>query len=131
MEKSARTRCLGTTEQLTIQSNDPFVRWMELNTHLISRKTLLNITDPEEREMLKQMLDALGAEIIIPLYASGRIKGWIFIGQRSTGIPFEVGDLEDLTTLADHISTTLEKALQYEETALQKALAETLLHSIL
>jgi polar amino acid transport system substrate-binding protein len=32
--------------------------------------------------------------------------------------------------LADHISTTLEKAFQYEETALQKALAETVLHSI-
>ena len=126
----AGTRCLATTEQLTIQANDPFVRWIELHTHLISRKTLLNITDPEEREMLKQMLDALGAEIIIPLYASGTIKGWIFIGQRSTGIPFEIADLEDLTTLADHISTTLEKALQYEETALQKALAETLLHSI-
>lgn len=126
----AGTRCLATTEQLTVQANDPFVRWMELHTHLISRKTLLNIGDPEEREMLKQKLDAFGAEIIIPLYASGIIKGWIFIGQRSTGIPFEVADLEDLTTLADHISTTLEKALQYEETALQKALAETLLHSI-
>jgi len=126
----AGTRCLSATEQLTVQANDPFVRWMELHTHLISRKTLLNIDDPEEREMLKQMLDALGAEIIIPLYASGMIKGWIFVGQRSTGIPFEVADLEDLTTLADHISTTLEKALQYEETALQKALAETLLHSI-
>jgi nitrogen-specific signal transduction histidine kinase len=126
----AGTRCLAATEQLTVQPNDPFVRWIELHTHLISRKTLLNINDPEEREMLKQMLDALGAEIIIPLYASGMIKGWIFIGQRSTGIPFEVADLEDLTTLADHISTTLEKALQYEATALQKALAETLLHSI-
>lgn len=126
----AGTRCLTPTEQLTVPANDPFVRWMELHTHLISRKTLLNIADPEEREMLKQMLDALGAEIIIPLYASGTIKGWIFVGQRSTGIPFEVADLEDLTTLADHISTTLEKALQYEETALQKALAETLLHSI-
>ena len=126
----AGTRCLAATERLTVQANNPFVRWLELHTHLISRKTLLNIADPEEREMLKQMLDALGAEIIIPLYAAGTIKGWIFVGQRSTGIPFEVADLEDLTTLADHISTTLEKALQYEATALQKALAETLLHSI-
>jgi nitrogen-specific signal transduction histidine kinase len=126
----AGTRCLATTEQLTVQTNHPFVRWIELHTHLISRNTLQNIGDPEEREMLKQMLDALGAEIIIPLYAAGIIKGWIFVGQRSTGIPFEIADLEDLTTLADHISTTLEKALQYEATALQKALAETLLHSI-
>jgi len=126
----AGTRCLTATEKLLVQENDPFIRWMEMNTHLVSRATLQNIPDPEERAMLKRMLDALGAEIIIPLYATGLIKGWIFVGQRSTGIPFDISDLEDLTTLADHISTTLEKALQYEETALQKALAETLLHSI-
>lgn len=126
----AGTRCLAATENLTVSQNHPFVRWLELNTHLISRKTLENILDPQERAMLKQMLDSLGAEIIIPLHASGGIKGWIFIGPRSTGIPFDLTDLEDLIGLADHISTTLEKALQYEKTALQKALAETVLHSI-
>jgi signal transduction histidine kinase len=126
----AGMRCLSATEKLVIATDNPFVRWLEMNTHLVSRKTLENRTDPQERAMLKQMLDSLGAEIIIPLYATGRIKGWIFVGQRATGIPFELEDLEDLTGLADHISTTLEKALQYEETALQKALAETLLHSI-
>jgi polar amino acid transport system substrate-binding protein len=72
----------------------------------------------------------MGAEIILPLHAAGPLLGWIFVGQRATGIPFERHDLEDLADLADHISTTLEKALQYKETALQKALAETLLHSI-
>jgi len=126
----AGTRCLAATETMTISPDHPFVRWLELNTHLISRKTLENIYTPEERAMLKQMLDALGAEIITPIYAAGRIKGWIFVGRRSTGIPFDIADLEDLTGLADHISTTLEKAFQYEETALQKALAETVLHTI-
>jgi nitrogen-specific signal transduction histidine kinase len=126
----AGMRCLQATETLALHETDPFVRWLEMNTHLVSRKTLETILDPEERAMLKQMLDSLGAEIIIPLYATNRIQGWIFVGQRTTGIPFDTTDLEDLAGLADHISTTLENALQYEETALQKALAETLLHSI-
>ncbi len=126
----AGRRCLGATESLVVPETAPFVRWLEMNTHLVSRKTLENIPDPEERAMLRQMLDSLGAEIITPLYASGRIQGWILIGRRATGIPFDLADLEDLTGLADHISTTLENAFQYEETALQKALAETLLHSI-
>ncbi len=124
------TRCLSTTENLFFHEGDPFIRWMEASTHLISRTTLQNVHDLEERAMLKGLLDGFGAEIIIPLYATGMIKGWIFVGQRSTGVPFEIADLEEFTTLADHISTTLEKAFQYEETALQKALAETLLHSI-
>ena len=123
-------RCLQASETLAIHQDNPFVRWLEMHPHLVSRQALGNIHDPEERAMLKQMLDSLGAEIIIPLYASGLVQGWIFVGQRSTGIPFDITDLEDLTGLADHISTTLEKALQYEATSLQKALAETLLHSI-
>ena len=126
----AGMRCLQATESLVLHENSPFVRWLERNTHLVSRKTLETIPDPEERAMLKHMLDSLGAETIVPLYATGGIKGWIFVGQRATGIPFDLADLEDLVGLADHISTTLEKALQYEETALQKALAGTLLHSI-
>jgi len=126
----AGMRCLQSTETLAIHETAPFVQWLEMNTHLVSRQTLGSIPDPEERAMLKQALDSLGAEIIIPLYATNRILGWIFIGQRATGIPFDVSDLEELAGLADHISTTLENALQYEETALQKALAETLLHSI-
>ncbi|MCF7848141.1 MAG: PAS domain-containing protein [Kiritimatiellales bacterium] len=123
-------RCLEETENLMVKESDPFIRWLERNTHLISRQTLDNIQLPDERIMLRQMLDALGAEIVIPIYVKGRIKGWIFVGQRATGIPFDYPDFEDLTALSDHISTTLETALQYEETALQKALAETLLHSI-
>jgi nitrogen-specific signal transduction histidine kinase len=126
----AGTRCLAATEKLTFPGTEPFVRWLEMNTHLISRASLGHIVDPESRAMLKQMLDAHGAEIILPLYAKGHIRGWIFIGHRATGIPFDAADLEDLTGLADHISTTLEKALQFEETSLQKALAETVLHSI-
>jgi len=126
----AGVRCLKATEALALHETNPFVQWLEMNTHLVSRKAIESIRDPEERAMLKHILDALGAEIIVPLYASGSIRGWIFVGQRATGIPFEEPDLEDLTGLADHISTTLEKAIQYEKTALQKALAETLLHSI-
>jgi nitrogen-specific signal transduction histidine kinase len=126
----AGMRCLQTTEALSIHQSHPFVSWLEIHTHLVSRQTLENIRDLEERAMLKQMLDSLGAEIIIPLHATGPVQGWIFVGQHATGIPFDVADFENLNGLADHISTTLEKALQYEETALQKALAETLLHSI-
>lgn len=126
----AGMRCLRSTEALSISESHPFINWLEMNTHLISRQTLENVRHPDERMMLKRMLNSFGAEIIIPLYASGHIKGWIFVGQRATGIPFEYCDLEALTGLSDHISTTLEKAMKYEETALQKVLAETLLHSI-
>jgi two-component system sensor histidine kinase HydH len=79
---------------------------------------------------MRRALDAFGAEVIVPLYARGRIIGWLFFGERITGQPFEYRDLEGLMTLAEHVSTVLENALLYEEVALQKTLAETLLKSI-
>src|SRR6185312_335859 len=63
-------------------------------------------------------------------YARGRIIGWIFFGHRLTGQAFSYHDLESLTILAEQVSAVLENALLYEEVAVQKSLAETLLEAI-
>jgi len=68
--------------------------------------------------------------VIIPLHAREQILGWLFVGHRVTGLPFDHADLEELMTVADYVSTMLENALLYDEVAVQKTLAETLLHSI-
>ena len=75
---------------------------------------------------MRRALDNFGAEVIVPLYARGRIIGWLFFGSRITGDPFDSRDLEGLMMLAEHVSTVLENALLFEEAALQKTLAETL-----
>ncbi len=126
----AGARCLAAVQELAIPLSSPFVQWLEMHSHLISRQTLPRMADPMNRALLQQMLDSLGAEIIIPLHAAGHIIGWIFVGTRATGIPFDIRDLEELTGLADHISSTLETAFHYEKTTLEKAVAETLLHAI-
>jgi nitrogen-specific signal transduction histidine kinase/GAF domain-containing protein len=126
----AELRCLDETKRLEFRDDDPFVRWLEKNAHLVSRANLDHVRNTQERQLLLQTLDRFGAEVVVPLHARGRIIGWLFVGHRATGLPFGYGDLEDLTVAADHISTTLENALLYEEVAIQKSLAETLLHSL-
>ena len=123
-------KCLESTKASDFSSSDPLLSWFKVNTHLVSRSTLQHIQDPAEQWLLRQTLDALGAEVIIPMHAHGEILGWIFVGQRSTGIPFDYGDFEELLIAADHVSTTLEKALLLEEVQLQKTLAETALQAI-
>jgi PAS domain S-box-containing protein len=86
--------------------------------------------DRTERSLLRRSLDAFGAEVIVPLYARGRIIGWLFFGHRLTGQAFDSPHLEGLTVLAEHVSSVLENALLYSEITLQKTLAETLLKSI-
>ena len=122
--------CLPETNHLVFSERDPLPRWFELNGHLISRAYLDQTQDQKSRSLMRRALDMFGAEAIAPLYAGGRITGWISFGHRVTGQRFDDRDLEYLTILAEHVSTVVENALLYEETAVEKTLAETLLKSI-
>ncbi len=126
----AGLRCLPETYELEFSEREPLVRWFELHAHLISRANLGQARDQGQRAIMRRALDAFGAEVIVPLYARGRIIGWMFFGHRVTGQGFNYQDLEDLMMLAEQVSTVLENALLYEEATLQKTLAETLLKSI-
>lgn len=126
----AGLRCLPESHDLEFGERDQLVRWFEMHAHLIARSQLARTSDASERAMLRRTLDTFGAEVIVPLYARGRIIGWLFLGHRITGQPFSQVDLESLMILAEHTSTVLENALLYEEVSVQKTLAETLLKSI-
>ena len=92
--------------------------------------TSLRRSIQKQRTLMRRALDTFGAEVIVPLHARGSMIGWLFFGHRVTGQRFGYSDLEGLMLLAEHVSTVLENALLYEEVALQKTLAETLLKSI-
>jgi PAS domain S-box-containing protein len=126
----AGLRCLPETHELEFGERDPLVRWFERHAHLVSRSNVAETPDRAQRSILRRALDTFGAEVIVPLYARGRIIGWLFFGHRLTGQRFDYRDLEGLMILAEHVSTVLENALLYEEVTLQKTLAETLLKSI-
>jgi two-component system, NtrC family, sensor histidine kinase AtoS len=126
----AGLRCLPETHEMDFGERDALVRWFESHAYLISRINLAHTADQRERLVMRRTLDAFGAEVVVPLYARGRIIGWLFFGHHITGQPFDSRDLETLMMLAEQVSTVLENALLYEEVTLQKTLAETLLKSI-
>jgi nitrogen-specific signal transduction histidine kinase len=126
----AGLRCLPETSEIQYGERDALVRWFELHAHLIFRGNLSQIPDQTQRTLMRRALNTFGAEVIVPLHARGNIIGWLFFGHRVTGERFSSNDLEGLMLLAEQVSTLLENALLYEEVALQKTLAETLLRSI-
>jgi PAS domain S-box-containing protein len=126
----AGLRCLPETGELEFSERDPLVRWFELHARLVNRPQLPQFEDRGERAVLRRALDSFGAEVIVPLYNSGRVHGWLFFGHRQTGLLFDQGQLEGLMALGEHISTVLENAFLNEQVLLQKTLAETLLKSI-
>jgi PAS domain S-box-containing protein len=125
----AGLRCLPETYDLEYHERDPLLRWFELHAHLVYRAHLAQ-KDYAQRELLRRALDTVGAEVIVPLHARGRISGWLFFGHRLTGQPFDQQSLEMLMLLGEQVSTVLENARLNAEVTLQKTLAETLLTAI-
>src|SRR6266550_4737302 len=74
----AGLRSLPETDQLEYTDRDPLVRWVETHAHLISRGNLAQLGGQNQRILLRRALDSSGAEVIAPLYAGGRIIGWLF-----------------------------------------------------
>ena len=126
----AGLKCLDTSRQLEVPPDDPLPLWLEANAHLVARANLPHIDATDDRAMLEEALDTFGAEAIVPLHGHSRVLGWLFVGRSTTGVPWEQADLDRLSVLGDDISLALENALLYEEVAVQKNLAETVLHAI-
>ncbi len=126
----AGIKCMEETRVLEFKKSDPFVQWLQIHAHSISRSMLRHIESLEERVLIEQMLDCMGAEAILPLFGRERLNGWLCLGRTSSGAPFEQRDIEELTQLAEHVSVAIENSLLHESLALEKALAENLLHAI-
>ena len=126
----ADQHCLEAARELTYPVDHPLVRFLKSRAHLVARCALPHVPDPDERFLLRDALSDLGAEILCPLFARGHLTGWLFLGQRATGVPFANDDLEAINALTDQVAITLDNAKLYEEVNLQKTLAEVLFHSI-
>ncbi len=126
----AGLRCLESSVLLEFGETHPYVNWMTAHTHAVARPHLDHVREVSDRLMLRDMLDQMGAEVMLPLQSHHRLLGWMFIGPLSTGLPLEKRSMDHLISLTECVSTTLENALLFEEATIQKALAETLLHSM-
>jgi signal transduction histidine kinase len=127
---TAGQRTLRETADLRHAADDPLSLWFERHAHMITRTMAGQLPDPEQRRLLTRALEECGAEVMVPLQTHGRLLGWFFVGYRATGQPYDVRDLEELSLAADYLSMLLENATLYREVAMQKSLAETLLHAL-
>lgn len=70
---------------------------------------------------LMETVQRIGAELLIPLIAKGRMLGVLTLNERGNGEPFLQGDLEALQTLASHTAAALENAELFEEAVQARA----------
>jgi nitrogen-specific signal transduction histidine kinase len=115
---------------LEFEPDASLVRWLEQNAHLVARSGLSQLRTSEDQMMLRRALDSMGAELIVPLQGRRMFMGWLFIGQRSTGLAFDAADLLDIMVFAEQAAVAIENATLYDDLAFQHTLTETLLHSL-
>ncbi|MDZ4199245.1 MAG: ATP-binding protein, partial [Kiritimatiellia bacterium] len=126
----ADRNCLADATHARFPADHPLAQWLERNAHVVSRNALPHIGAPADRPILARVLDQLGAEALVPLFANGRLIGWFFVGHRADGIPFTGDDLQDLASLAGPVSAAIANALLYDELKVQKKFADTLLQGL-
>lgn len=126
----ASLRPLAGTEHWTANKDHIIPQWLARSLQYVTRPGLAHITNRAVRDALAQALDDWGAEVIIPLQLRSELAGWLFLGGRVTGAPFDDEALLSLTPVADHAATVLDNVLLYEAAAWRRALVEALLQSM-
>ena len=114
----------------TYNQSDSFSNFLICQPHLINTDLTDHLTANAGSEAVLQELAFQQVKILIPLITKNSLEGWIMLGHRLSGMPYDQNDVHDLAIVGDHISTMLENVLLLEDTAVQRTLASTLLHTI-
>jgi PAS domain S-box-containing protein len=78
-------------------------------------RTELDAGPPEGgHDGLRECLDVIHAEIVIPLLYKGELRGVLALGRKGSGEPYVQGDVDLLEALASHAAVALENTRLYE-----------------
>ena len=113
---------MGTFSSLTF--------WLAKRGQILKRMDLSTKVDIEKGPKIKEEMDLLECEMVIPLLARGRLLGFLALGSKLSGNEFYPEDLEILTMMANYMALAVENALLYQEISLQKNHNENILRSI-
>ena len=114
----------------SFSQHDALVQFLGYHPHVINVDVPDMLQHAEGATDVLQELAFHQAKILLPLITKNKLEGWILLGHRMSGMPYDQSDIQDLAIVGDHISTMLENVLLYEDAAVQRSLASTLLHTI-
>ena len=106
------------------------VRWLIERQQLLTRDKLTETVPYDVAAEVGTDMDALRAELIMPLLDRGNLIGFLCLGTRLTCRPYDESDLELLTVIGDCASGSIGTALLYREILRQKGGADAILSSI-
>ena len=111
---ATRGKYYNPAHSLSMADNSSLVGFMRKHRRPVIRKNLMKqANEPEVREALSDM-EALHAEIALPMIFKGRLNGFIVLGEKLSGDLFSPEDLDLLETLSSQTSLAVENARSYK-----------------
>lgn len=106
------------------------VRWLIERQQLLTRDKLAETVPYDVAADVGTDMDALRAELVLPLLERGNLIGFACLGRKMTGKPFDESDLDLLTVIGECASGSIGTAILYRELSSQKGTADAILSSI-
>ena len=108
----------------SLADNDPLLRLVrESRTQVLRHDIVLNPAYEDERAALQQSLDALSAELLLPLVYKEEVRGILSLGRKKSGKLFTPEDFDLLRTMLSQSAIALENARLFRDN-LQKGRME-------
>ena len=114
INSAARGRHADSTDSLSLADSAPLVKFIKKHHRPVIKMNLMKrADDPEIKEALSEM-DAIYAEICLPMIFRESLNGFIVLGEKLSGDLFSPEDLDLLETLSSQSSLAIENARSYK-----------------
>jgi len=120
----------GLAEVCSFSNKHGMVRWLIEHQQLLTRDKLGNAFPHDVAVEVATDMDALRAEVIMPLLERGSLVGFLSLGRKMTGKRYDDEDLELLAVIGDCASGAISTSLIHRDLVSQKARAEAILSNI-
>jgi signal transduction histidine kinase len=113
---AARKGPASLAEGPVLQADNPIAEWMVHHREPLTRHDL--DVAPEFRGLWvqeREILDRLGAELLVPLLVRGELIGMLILGRKRSGSPYSSDEQLTLTTLANQTAVAVQNAWLYRK----------------
>lgn len=98
-------------EQLVVKRTDPLAVWLVQNRRVLAEEELSLSGAAEEASPVLTSLSALEGKVAVPLLATGRLNGFMVLGNKLTASSYAPDEIELLALLGSVSSPAIERAL--------------------
>lgn len=110
---------LESFKEISMNKNNPIAKWFEYNNLLTIEEINDNSYFKGLWSMEKNMLNAMGADVLVPIKLRDSLIGIIIITEKVDGTKYQKDDMDILLTISNGAAAVIENARNYSKAKVQ------------